>query len=96
MTQNTEVNQQQNGFNRRKYAFWSDLLESPDLNPIEMLWHDLKRVVHTRHPKNIVEMKQFCKEEWSKLSPDHCAGLICNYIKHLVEVIAAKGWSTSY
>ena len=30
---------------------------SPDLNPIEMLWHELKRVVHTRHPKNIAELK---------------------------------------
>lgn len=37
--------------------------QSPDLNPIEMLWHDLKRAVHTRHPKNIAELKQFCKEE---------------------------------
>ena len=70
--------------------------QSPDLNPIEMLWHDLKRAVHTRHPKNIAELKQFCKEEWSKIPPDRCAGLIRNYRKRLVEVIAAKGGSTSY
>uniref|UniRef100_A0A4W5KWW1 Tc1-like transposase DDE domain-containing protein n=1 Tax=Hucho hucho TaxID=62062 RepID=A0A4W5KWW1_9TELE len=37
--------------------------QSPDLNLIEMLWHDLKREVHTRHPKNNVELKQFCKED---------------------------------
>ena len=61
-----------------------------------MLWPDLKRVVNTRHPKNIAELKQFCKEEWSKIPPDRCAGLICNYRKRLVEVIAAKGGSTSY
>ena len=35
--------------------------QSPDLIPIEMLWHDLKRTVHNRHPKNIAELKQFCK-----------------------------------
>jgi hypothetical protein len=35
-----------------------------------MLWHDLKRAVHTRHPKNIAELKQFCKEEWSEIPPD--------------------------
>ena len=70
--------------------------QSPDLNPIEMMWHDLKRAVHTRHPKNIVELKQFCKEEWFKIPPDHCAGLIRNYVKQFVEVIAAKGGSTSY
>ena len=70
--------------------------QSPDLNPIEMLRHDLKRAVHTRHPKNIAELKQFCKEEWCKIPPDRCAGLIHNYRKRLVEVIAAKGGSTSY
>uniref|UniRef100_A0A8C5Q5S0 Transposase n=1 Tax=Leptobrachium leishanense TaxID=445787 RepID=A0A8C5Q5S0_9ANUR len=70
--------------------------QSPDLNPIEMLWHDLRRAIHTRHPKNIATLKQFCEEEWSKITPDRCAGLICNYRKSLVEVIAAKGGSTSY
>ena len=70
--------------------------QSPDLNPIDMLWHDLKKAVHTRHLKNIAELKQFCKEEWSKIPPDRCAGLILNYRKRLVEVIAAKGGSTSY
>jgi transposase len=34
--------------------------QSSDLNPIEMLWHDLKGAVHTRHPKNIAEQKKFC------------------------------------
>ena len=70
--------------------------QSPDLNSIEMLWHDLKRAVHTRHPKNITELKQFCKEECSKIPHDRCAGLIRNYRNNLVEVIAAKGGSTSY
>ena len=67
-----------------------------DLNMIEMLWHDLKKAVHTRHPMNIGEIKQFFKEEWSKIPPDCCAGLIRNYRKRLVEVIAAKRGSTSY
>jgi hypothetical protein len=65
------------------------------LTQFELLWHDLKRAVYTRHPKDIAELKQFCEEEWSKIPPEHCAGLICNYGKHLVEVIAARG-STSY
>ena len=63
--------------------------QSPDRNPTSTRFH-------TRHPKNIAELKQFCEDEWSKVPPDHCAGLIRNYRKHLVEYIATKGGSTSY
>jgi hypothetical protein len=31
-----------------------------------MLWHDLKREVHTRHPKNIVELNSFLKRNGPK------------------------------
>lgn len=44
--------------------------QSPDLNPIEMLWGDLKRAVHARNPSNISQLKEFCVEEWGKLSSD--------------------------
>ncbi len=37
--------------------------QSPDLNPIEMMWHDLKQSIHARKPSNVAELKQFCKEE---------------------------------
>ncbi len=37
--------------------------QSPDLNPIEMLWHDLKQSFRARKPSNVAELKQFCKEE---------------------------------
>ncbi|KAK3524862.1 hypothetical protein QTP86_010091 [Hemibagrus guttatus] len=47
--------------------------QSPDLNPVVMLWNDLKRTIHTRRPKNMGELKQFCKEEWSKITPGRCA-----------------------
>ncbi|KAI4892928.1 hypothetical protein NFI96_014174 [Prochilodus magdalenae] len=35
--------------------------------------------IHTRHPKSIAELKQFYKEEWSKIPPDRCAG--CHIVK---------------
>ncbi len=37
--------------NKMKTLEWPS--ESPDLNPIEMLWHDLKKVVHARKPSNV-------------------------------------------
>jgi hypothetical protein len=70
--------------------------QSPDLYPIEMLWHDLKRAVQSRQPRNIDELKQICTEEWFKIPPQHCSSLISSYRKYLAEVVAAKGGSTSY
>ncbi|KAK3574432.1 hypothetical protein QTP86_006602 [Hemibagrus guttatus] len=52
--------------------------QSPDLNPIEMLWHDLKKVVHARKPSNVAELQQFCKDEWAKIPPQRCNRLIAS------------------
>lgn len=39
--------------------------QSVDLNPLEMVWHDFKKVVQAQKLSNVTELKQFCKEEWS-------------------------------
>ena len=39
------------------------LNERPDLNPIENLWLDLKKAVHSGSPCIPIELEQFCKEE---------------------------------
>ena len=64
--------------------------QSPDLNPIEMLWHDLKKVVCARKPSDVAELKQFCKEEWDKIPSQPFEGFIESYRKHLFAVVAAK------
>lgn len=63
--------------------------QGPDFSPIEMLWTNLLWTVHSRHPNNLVELKQFCKEEQAKITSDRCAGLIHSYRKCLIEVVAA-------
>ncbi|KAL0159195.1 hypothetical protein M9458_042920, partial [Cirrhinus mrigala] len=40
---------------------------SPDLNPIEQLWRDLKMAVHQRLPSNLTELERICKEEWQRI-----------------------------
>ncbi|KAK3561430.1 hypothetical protein QTP86_002543 [Hemibagrus guttatus] len=56
--------------NKMKTLEWPS--QSPDLNPIEILWHDLKKVVHARKPSNVAELQQFCKDEWAKIPPKRC------------------------
>lgn len=38
---------------------------SPDLNPIEELWNDLKRRVYEQSPKTMAELEQFVTKEWA-------------------------------
>ena len=70
--------------------------QSPDLNPIENLWYDLKIAVHQQNPSNLKELEQFCIEEWAKIPVARCAKLIATYHKRLAAGFAAKGVSTMY
>ena len=70
--------------------------QSPDLNPIENLWYDLKIAVHQQHPFNLKELEQFCLDKLPKIPVARCAKLIETYPKILAAVIAAKGGSTKY
>ncbi|CAJ0922418.1 unnamed protein product [Ranitomeya imitator] len=62
---------------------------SPDLNPIENLWKELKTAVHKRSPSNLTELELFAKEERARISVSRCTRLIETNPKRLV--IAAKG-----
>ncbi|KAG2468594.1 TCB1 transposase, partial [Polypterus senegalus] len=74
-----------------------NLLQSPNLNPIEHLcWRDLKMAVHRHFPSNLMELERCCKEEWAKLAKDRCAKIVASYSKRLEAVIAAKVASTKY
>ena len=41
--------------------------QSPDLNPIEHLWRDLKIAVQQQSPSNLTELERICREEREKL-----------------------------
>ncbi len=60
-----------------KVLEWSS--QSPDLNPIENLWRELKVRVAKRQPRNLNDLERICKEEWDNL--------VANYKKRLSHVL---------
>lgn len=70
--------------------------QSPDLNPIENLWAELKRSVDKHKPKNVKDLERICQEEWSKIPPNVFLNLVKYYRKRLHAVILARGGCTKY
>ncbi len=70
--------------------------QSPDLNPIENLWRELKVCVAQRQPQNITALEEICMEEWAKIPATVFENLVKTYRKRLTSVIANKVYITKY
>ncbi|KAK6305010.1 hypothetical protein J4Q44_G00237900 [Coregonus suidteri] len=55
--------------------------QSPDLNPIENLWRELKVRIVQRQPRNLKDLEKVCMEEWAKIPAAVCANLVKTYRK---------------
>ncbi len=66
--------------------------QSPDLNPIENLWRELKVWVAKHQPRNLNDLERICKRGVGQnpKSTEMCANLVANYKKRLTSVIASK------
>src|ERR1700737_4356195 len=71
---------------------------SPDLNPIENLWHVLRANVKKRKPKALKkdDLIAAIKEEWENMDIKVVNGLIMSMQRRLKAVIKAKGGCTKY
>ena len=96
MTQNIRPRQQRSGSKKKQIKVLEWPSQSPDLNPIENLWRELKLRVAKRQPRNLNNLERICKKEWTKIPPKICANLLKNYNKHLSSVLVNKGFSTKY
>jgi transposase len=80
--------------NKVKILDWPS--QSPDFNPIENLWADLKKRVRARRPTNMTQLHQLCQEEWAKIHPIYCGKIVEGYLKRLTQVKLFKGNATKY
>ena len=80
--------------NQVKVLEWPS--QSPDLNPIENLWAELKKCVRARRPTNLTELQQLCQEEWAKIHRIYCAKLVEGYPKCVTHDKQFKGNASKY
>ncbi len=72
--------------------------QSPDLNPIEYMWHVLKQKLgdHELMPTSMHELWLRVQHEWESINVDDCMKLIETMPKRLEAVMKAKGGNTKY
>ena len=82
--------------NRIRLLDWP--AQSPDLNPIEHLWTELKRRLgqYKTPPAGMLELERRVEEEWAKIPLSLCQTLIESMPKRIEAVIKAKGGHTKY
>jgi transposase len=72
--------------------------QSPDLNPIEHLWAELKKRLRNRKKlaRNLGDFWEVVQEEWENIPPDFCAKLINTMPARISAVLKAKGGHTRW
>lgn len=70
--------------------------QSPDLNPIENLWKQVKDVVGTTNPKNKKELWQSVRMAWESISLEACQRLVDSMPKRMSGIIKNKGHAIKY
>jgi transposase len=72
--------------------------QSPDLNPMEHIWCQLKSQLakYENDPVSMQELWQRVDAEWIKISQTFCMNLIESMPRRISAVVKAKGGSTKY
>lgn len=72
--------------------------QSPDLNPIEHLWNNLKRRLgdYEKRPTSAEELWCRIMIEWSKITKEECAKLVESMPRRIAAVLEEGGGHTKY
>ena len=72
--------------------------QSPDTNPIEHVWHQLKIRINGREevPKNLDELWEALQQEWNKIDINFINSLVRSMPDWVQAVYKAKGGHTKY
>lgn len=78
-------------------SWWKTPAESPDLNPIENLWHELKEYIRREiKPKVKAELIDGIQKFWGTVDQAKCRKYIGHWLKVIPKVIELEGAATGY
>ena len=84
-------------FEENEINWWRTPPESPDLNPIENLWHELKEHLRAKvKPRNQHELVTGIKSFWSTVDVTKCRKYIGHLRKGIPRVIELQGDASGY
>lgn len=70
---------------------------SPDINPIENCWHQVKCKVAQRNPTSVPDLIETIKDVWvNDITPEYCANLINSMPRRIATVLEQKGQHCKY
>lgn len=69
---------------------------SPDLSPIETLWHNMKKQLRKHPARSVPELKTTLQNIWDNITPEECALLVNTMSSRITAVIKNKGDVTQY
>ena len=77
--------------------WWPTPPESPDLNPVELIWGSLKQYLrNTFKPNNLDELKQGIQQFWNSLTPAVCQKYISHINKVIPKIVKVKAEPSGY
>ena len=70
--------------------------QTPDVNPIENLWTDVKKAVHICNPTSNEALWMVIKESWQRIPINRYQDSVDSMSRRCAAVIANKEYSTKY
>ncbi len=84
-------------FEDNSVNWWKTPPESPDANPIENLWHELKEFIRREvKPKSKDELINGIREFWKTVDKQKCTKYIRHLRKVIPKIIELNGCATGF